>query len=294
MRLIVTGGEGQIARSLREFATPDLEIVAVGRPELDLARPETILPVLKAARPDVVISAAAYTAVDRAESEAELAFAVNATGVGAVAEAAATLGVPVIHLSTDYVFDGRKTAPYVEDDSTGPLGVYGASKLAGEAAVARATGNHAILRTAWVHSPFGANFVRTMVRLAAERGEVRVVAEQRGNPTYAPDLARALIKIAGNLLTSDEAGLRGLFHLAGTGAANRADFARAIFAGLAARGRRVPAVVPVLTADYPTPARRPANSGLDCSLIRRRHGIVLPDWRLSLDACLDRILADRR
>lgn len=294
MRLIVTGREGQIARSLRELATPDLEIVAAGRPELDLARPETILPVLKAARPDVVISAAAYTAVDRAESEAELAFAVNATGAGAVAEAAATLGVPVIHLSTDYVFDGRKAAPYVEDDPTGPLGVYGASKLAGEAAVARAIGNHVILRTAWVHSPFGANFVRTMVRLAAERGEVRVVADQRGNPTYAPDLARALIQVARNLLTSDEAGLRGLFHLAGTGEANRADFARAIFAGLAARGRRASAAVPVATADYPTPARRPANSGLDCSLIRHRHGIVLPDWRLSLEACLDRILADRR
>jgi dTDP-4-dehydrorhamnose reductase len=294
MRLIVTGREGQIARSLRELATPDLEIVAVGRPELDLARPETILPVLKAARPDVVISAAAYTAVDRAESEAELAFAVNATGAGAVAEAAATLGVPVIHLSTDYVFDGGKAAPYIEDDPPGPLGIYGASKLAGEAAVAGATGNHVIVRTAWVHSPFGANFVRTMVRLAAERGEVRVVADQRGNPTYAPDLARALIKIAGNLLLSDEAGLRGLFHLAGTGAVSRADFARAIFAGLAERGRRAPAVVPVPTADYPAPARRPANSVLDCSLIRHRHGVVLPDWRLSLEACLDRILADRR
>jgi dTDP-4-dehydrorhamnose reductase len=265
-------------------------IAAAGRPELDLTRPETILPALRAARPDIVVSAAAYTAVDRAESEADLAFAVNGAGAGAVAEAAATLGVPVIHLSTDYVFDGAKAAPYAEDDPTAPLGVYGASKLAGERAVARATADHAILRTGWVHSPFGRNFVKTMLGLAAARDAVRVVADERGCPTYGPDIARALVAIAGNLLASDDAGLRGVFHLAGAGEASRAEFARAIFAGLAERGGRAPAVIPIGSGHYPAPARRPANSRLDCSRLRQSHGIALPDWRRSLACCLDRLL----
>ncbi|RWE00373.1 MAG: NAD-dependent epimerase/dehydratase family protein, partial [Mesorhizobium sp.] len=180
MRLAVTGREGQVAASLIERGGSDVEVVAIGRPVLDLARPDTIFAALEAARPDIVVSAAAYTAVDQAEDEKDLAFAINAAGAGKVAEAAAKLGAPVIQLSTDYVFDGSKDGAYVETDKTAPLGVYGASKLAGEEAVAAANPRHLILRTAWVYSPFGRNFVKTMLRLASDRDEVSVVADQWG------------------------------------------------------------------------------------------------------------------
>ena len=183
MRIVVTGREGQVARSLVERGTmcDGVEVITVARPQLDLTRPETIMVALAAARPDIVVSAAAYTAVDQAEDEPELARAINAVGAGAVAEAAAKLGVPVIHLSTDYVFDGRSERPYTEGDLPAPQSVYGATKLAGEKAVAEANPHHLILRTAWVYSPFGKNFVKTMLRLAAERDEIAVVADQWGN-----------------------------------------------------------------------------------------------------------------
>src|ERR1700757_3481567 len=201
MRIAVTGKAGQVVTSLKERgALLGHEIVAVGRPELDLARPETIAPVLRAAKPDVVVSAAAWTAVDKAEAEREAAFAANVGGAGAVAAAAAALGVPLIHLSTDYVFDGTKQAPYVETDPVAPLGVYGASKEAGERAVLAAHPGAVILRTAWVYSPFGANFVKTMLRLAETREEVGVVADQRGNPTSALDIADGVIALAERLV----------------------------------------------------------------------------------------------
>lgn len=293
LRLAVTGRDGQVVRSLLEAGpAAGVEVIAIGRPDLDLERPETIAPALAAARPDVVVNAAAYTAVDQAEAEPDRAHLINATAAGAVAAAARALGCPVIQISTDYVFDGTKAAPYGEDDPVGPAGVYGASKLAGERAVAAASPDHAILRTAWVFAPFGKNFVRTMLHLGETRDEVRVVADQQGCPTYAPDIAAAIIAVARNLKARpDDAALRGVFHMTGSGETTWAGFAEAIFAGAAALGRRPVRVVPIPAREYPTPARRPANSRLDCGRLARVHGVRLPAWPDALQRCLARLCA---
>lgn len=287
LRLVVTGREGQVARALAEAgAVAGITVVCLARPELDLERPDRVVDLITAARPDVVINAAAHTAVDQAESEPERAMAVNAAGAGAVAAAAATVRAPVIQLSTDYVFDGLKRTSYVEDDPVAPTGAYGLSKLAGERAVMAATADHAILRTAWVYAPFGKNFVRTMLRLGAARDEVGVVSDQIGCPTYAPDIADGILAVARNLVDRPgDPALRGIFHMAGAGETTWAGLAEAIFAieGLPVRVR------PIATADYPTPARRPANSRLDCAKLAGSHGLRLPDWRSSLAACLDRL-----
>lgn len=292
MRVVVTGREGQIARALAERAAcHGVALLAVGRPELDLECPETIAPTLAAARPDVVVHAAAFTAVDRAEAEEARAFAVNAVGAGAVAAAAHGLGVPVIQLSTDYVFDGSLDRPYREGDATGPISAYGRSKLAGEEAVAAATPDHAILRTAWVYSPFGTNFVRTMLRLGAEREEVSVVCDQTGCPTSALDIADAVLAVARNLVGSPaDRALRGVFHMAAQGEANWAELAETVFSEAAAAGRRPVRVRRIATADYPTPARRPANSRLDGAKLAATHGIRLPHWRGATTACVTRLL----
>jgi len=294
IRIAVTGQQGQVARALADAGPAlNVEIIRLGRPELDLGAPETIEQALRAASPDIVVNAAAYTAVDQAEREPEIASAVNGTGAGVVAEAAWALGVPVIHLSTDYVFDGNKTSAYVEEDLVSPASAYGASKLAGERAVVAAAANHVILRTAWVYAPYGKNFVRTMLALAQSRDEVRVVADQRGCPTYAPDIAVAIIGVARNILNypSDPV-LRGIFHLAGSGETSWSGFASAIFAFLAAKGLRRPALSPIASADYPAPARRPANSRLNCAKLARVHGIELPNWRDSLGICLERLTCE--
>jgi dTDP-4-dehydrorhamnose reductase len=294
MRLVVTGRYGQVARALTEAGSLlGVEVVPIGRPELDLAMPETVHPALAHAEPDIVTNAAAYTAVDQAEREPNEANTINATGAGTVAAAACALGVPIIQLSTDYVFGGDKAAPYVEDDPVAPSTVYGTSKLAGEHAVAVATPNHVILRTAWVYAPYGKNFVRTMLALAATREEVRVVADHHGCPTYAPDLAVAIVAIAHNLLKKpDDPKLRGLFHLAGSGETTWAEFASAIFDFVAANGRRKAVVRPIPSAEYPTAAHRPKNSRLDCSKLARLHGVQLPPWRASLKTCLERLTSD--
>ena len=294
IRVAVTGKNGQVARSLVESGPAlGIEVAAVGRPELDLTVLDTIQPALAAVEPDLVVNAAAYTAVDRAEQEPVQAYAINGTGARAVAAAACALGVPLIHLSTDYVFDGSKTTPYVEADPVAPANVYGASKLAGEQSVAAATPDHVILRTAWVYSPFGKNFVRTMLSLAATRGEVRVVSDQCGCPTYASDIAAAIAAIAQNLLNKPhDRQLRGLFHLAGSGETTWADFAAAIFDFVAANGSPKPVVTPIASVDYPTAARRPKNSRLDCSKLARLHGVQLPLWRTSLSACLERLYGE--
>jgi dTDP-4-dehydrorhamnose reductase len=292
IRIAVTGRQGQVARALAEGG-PGLnaEIIPLDRPRMDLAVPGTILPALNAARPDIVVNAAAYTAVDQAEREPELASAVNGAGAGAVAEAARAIGIPIIHLSTDYVFDGTKTSAYVEEDLPAPANAYGRSKLAGEQAVAAATARHVIIRTEWVYAPYGKNFVRTMLALAENRPEVRVVADQFGSPTYAPDIAAAIIGIAQNLLKNpSESVLCGLFHLAGGGETSWAGFASAIFAFLASNGLPKPALIPIASADYPTAARRPGNSRLNCAKLARVHGIELPFWRDSLEICLERIV----
>lgn len=280
MRLIVTGRSGQVASALIERgAAAGIDVIAIGRPEFDLGDAGGGEAALIAARPDVIVSAAAYTAVDKAESEPELAQVINAEGAGRVAAAAARLGVPIIHISTDYVFDGSKAAPYVETDPTAPLGTYGRSKLAGEIAVAAATSNHATLRTAWVYSPFGANFLKTMLRLAGDRPELRVVEDQRGNPTSALDIADAVLKVAANLVARPgDAGLRGVFHMAGSGEGSWADFATEILAASAELNGPHATVTRIGTADYPTPAPRPADSRLSSEKLRRVHGVIMPNW----------------
>jgi dTDP-4-dehydrorhamnose reductase len=294
IRIAVTGRLGQVARALSEAGPAlNVEVINLGRPQLDLLAPETAEPALKAAAADIVVNAAAYTAVDQAEQEPGIASAVNGIGAGAVAEAARALGLPVIHLSTDYVFDGHKPTAYLEEDLVAPANAYGASKLAGERAVAAATGEHVILRTAWIYAPYGKNFVRTMLTLAQTRDEVRVVDDQVGSPTYAPDIAAAIFVIARNLLDNpDNRQFRGLFHLAGSGETSWAGFAAEIFAFLRAKGVCKAVLTPISSADYPTIARRPANSRLDCRKLARVHGLELPSWRDSLRLCLDRLTSD--
>ncbi|RWA68568.1 MAG: dTDP-4-dehydrorhamnose reductase [Mesorhizobium sp.] len=289
MRLAVTGREGQVAASLLERDSRDVEIVAIGRPALDLARPEAVFSALEAARPDIVVSAAAYTAVDQAEDEKELAFAVNATGAGKVAEAAAKLGVPVIHLSTDYVFDGTKDGAYVETDAVAPLGVYGASKLAGEQAVAAANPHHLILRTAWVYSPFGKNFVKTMLRLASDRDTISVVADQWGNPTSALDIADAILHTAARFRDDKNFAAFGIYHLAGTGGTNWSGFARHILDTSRAFGGPHASVRDIATVDYPTKARRPQNSRLSSAKFADVFGWAAPQWRESTEAVVRRL-----
>lgn len=294
MRIAVTGKSGQVVTALLERGpAAGAEIAAIGRPEIDLADSIGLDAALAAARPDVIVSAAAYTAVDRAESEADLAFAVNRDGAGAVARAARALNVPVIHLSTDYVFNGTKASAWVEDDPVAPLNVYGASKLAGERAVLDSGARATILRIAWVHAPFGANFVRTMLRLAESRDELNVVADQIGAPTSALDIADGILKVAANLAAEpDQRRFEGVFHMgAGGPDASWADFADSIFDGLAARGGKRPKVNRIGTADYPTPAARPAQSRLESSRLAALHRVALPDWRVSLDEILDRLTA---
>jgi dTDP-4-dehydrorhamnose reductase len=272
----------------------DVEILFAGRPRLDLTRVETIAPTIEAVRPDIVVSAAAYTAVDQAEHEPELAFAINATGAGEVARAAASVGVPIIQLSTDYVFDGALDRPYREDDAPGPQSVYGASKLAGEEAVAAANPRHLVLRTAWVYSPFGKNFVRTMLRLAAKHDEVSIVSDQCGNPTSALDIADGILAIARQLRERTDFDQWGIYHLAGSGATNWADFAVEIFGLSRSLGGPAARVRPIATNDYPTIARRPANSRLETKKLSRVFGHFIPDWRGSCRCVIGRLLEQEK
>ncbi|MGA1804528.1 dTDP-4-dehydrorhamnose reductase [Rhizobium sp. HT1-10] len=293
MRIAVTGKQGQVVSALIERGPlAGVEIVAVGRPELDLADTQSIRSTLIGLRPDAIVSAAAYTAVDKAESEQATAFAVNAEGPAAIAGIAEELGIPVVHLSTDYVFPGDKDGAYIETDETGPVSVYGKSKLAGEQAIAAATPNHAILRTAWVYSPYGANFVKTMLRLAETRDALNVVADQRGTPTSALDIADAVITVAQRLANDEDPNLRGVFHLTGGGEATWAEFAEEIFAKLEHKTGKAITVGRITTADYPTPARRPANSRLSNDKLNAIYGIALPDWKLSTKVVLERLLRD--
>ncbi len=292
MKVLVTGKEGQVARSLavRAAKAPGIELVFAARPEFDLTLPATITRAIEAARPDIVVSAAAYTAVDQAEDEPELAFAVNATGAGEVARAAASVGAPVIHLSTDYVFSGDATSAYTEDDQPAPVGAYGKSKLDGEIAVVAANPHHVILRTAWVYSPFGKNFAKTMLNLARQRDEIAVVGDQWGNPTSALDIANAVLRVAGRLAEGDGEDLFGVFHLAGTGRANWSGFARELFEISAAVGGPSARVKTITTAEYPTRARRPANSCLSTDKLWRVYGWRAPGWQDSARSVVERLL----
>ncbi|MFC1458348.1 dTDP-4-dehydrorhamnose reductase [Microvirga arabica] len=294
MRVVVTGTEGQVARALFERASAQGALItAVGRPDLDFLRPETIAPVIRAAAPDVIVNAAAYTAVDQAEAEPDLAASVNGHGAAAVAAVAADLDVPIIHLSTDYVFNGDLHRPYYETDPVGPVSAYGRTKLAGEQAVSAATRNHVIFRTAWVYSPFGKNFVKTVLRLAATRDELSIVADQHGSPTSALDIADGILTVCRNLVSrpADDS-LRGVFHMTGSGFTTWAGFAAHILQESARRGGPQAQIKAIGTIDYPTPAKRPTNSRLDCSKLLRVHNVTLPDWQTSLRACVARLVEE--
>jgi len=291
MRIAVTGKVGQVVTSLMERATAaGHEMIALGRPELDLADAASVSRAIQAAAPDAIVSAAAYTAVDKAEGEAALAHQVNAQGARAVAQAAASLGIPLIHISTDYVFSGDLDRPYRETDPTGPTGVYGASKLAGEGAVLEVyPQGSAVLRVAWVYSPFGGNFVKTMIRLAGDRDEISVVSDQLGNPTSALDIADGILKVIGNLASSHDPMLRGVFHMTAKGEATWADLAEEVFVLSAACGGPSAVVKRIPSSAYPTPARRPPNSRLDCHALAKVHGVELPEWRSSLKTVVHRL-----
>lgn len=277
MKLAVFGAAGQLGRALvRVAAAEGVTVAAFDRATADITNAPAVRAALASAAADAVINAAAYTAVDKAESEPERAFAVNRDGARTLAAEAARLNLPLIQVSTDYVFDGTKQGAYVEDDPIAPLGVYGKSKAEGEAAVRAAHPTAIIVRTAWVYGREGANFVKTMLRLAAERDALRVVNDQHGCPTYADDLAAGLIAIAARPTP-------GTYHLTGTGATTWYDFARAILA----RALKTPRLEPIATAEYPTPARRPANAVLDCSKAKRTFAVELPPWNDGLSRMLD-------
>ena len=287
MRLLIFGQTGQVARELARALPAGWQADFLGRGRADLSDPDTCAAVIAASDAEAVINAAAYTAVDRAEEEEPLANLVNGAAPAAMAVAATARGLPFVHISTDYVFDGTGTTPRKPDDPTDPLGAYGRSKLKGEIGIAAAGGTYAILRTSWVFSAHGSNFVKTMLRLGAERDELRVVADQVGGPTPAADIARACLTVAA-ALRSDPA-LSGTYHLAGAPPVSWADFARAIMEGAGLNCR----ITDITTADYPTPARRPLNSRLDGTTLKTAFGIDPPDWRAGLKAVLDELKGNR-
>lgn len=283
MRVLVTGKVGQVVTSIEEIAKNyDCEIIKIGRPEVDLADFDKLEKAIISAAPDVVISAAAYTLVDKAESEQDLAMAINGKAPKAIASATKKLNIPLIHISTDYVFNGEKSGAYKEDDETAPIGIYGKTKLVGEQEIAAITDNYVILRTAWVYSPFGNNFVKTMLRLSETRDELNVVADQNGCPTYALEIARACLEVAQKITSDSSKELRGIFHLAAQGKANWAEFAKKIFE---LSGKNVQ-VNEITTEEYPTPAKRPKNSLLSSEKLTKIYGITLDNWEKSLAECL--------
>lgn len=289
MRVLVTGREGQLARSLTAVLAAS-ELILAARPELDLADFASIEAVVEKVRPDLIVNAAAYTAVDRAEAEPEMAMRINGEAPGVLARAAARVGARVIQVSTDYVFDGTGSGPYRESDPIAPLGAYGRSKAAGEDAVRASGADHAIVRTAWVYSPFGSNFVKTMLRIGAERAEVTVVADQVGCPTSAADLAQGLARIVACWQAEPRRATQGTYHLAGSGETSWAGFATAIFAASGAVGGPCARVVPISTAQYPTAAPRPANSRLDCTRFAATFGYAARDWREALPPVVETLL----
>ncbi len=285
MRILISGQHGQVSSELQKRLTVLGELVVPGRDQLDLAQPEQIRQQVRRVRPDLIINAAAYTAVDKAESEKAAAFSVNAEAPGILAEEAAALGIPLIHYSTDYVFDGSKTAPYNEADEPHPLGVYGKSKLAGEQAITAVKGKHLILRTSWVYSTHGRNFLLTMQRLLQEKPELRIVADQIGAPTWAGTIANSTLALI-ERWQAGETGAWGTYHLTAQGETSWFGFAQTIGEALREQGKPCANLLPITTSDYPTPASRPLNSRLDCSRLQREWGVSQPDWQTALRECL--------
>ena len=283
MKILLTGCNGQLGRELKRSLACLGELAACDHRQLDLAQPDALRETVRAIGPAVIVNAAAYTAVDKAEAEPAVAEAINAVAPGILAEEARRLGALLIHYSTDYVFDGVKPTPYTEDDTPAPLSAYGRSKLGGERAIAASGARHLIFRTSWVYGLHGANFMKTMLRLGKERDELRVVGDQFGAPTWSRHLADATALILARRELPD-----GLYHLAAAGATNWHEYAETIFAEAQRAGllERSPVVRRIASADYPLPAPRPANSRLDCSRFRRDFGLALPDWRTGLIDCL--------
>jgi len=284
--LLLFGAAGQVGRNLMAVAQQrGIDIRGVTRAQADITAPDAVAAAIAQARPRLVVNAAAYTAVDRAEREPDLAYAVNAIGAETVARAAAAARVPVLHLSTDYVFDGRKSGPYVETDPLAPLGVYGATKAEGEARLRAANADAIILRTAWVYGAYGSNFLKTMLRLASSEPRLRVVADQHGCPTATADIAEAILAVDAALGAGGAA--RGVFHFAGTGVTTWHGFAAAIIACQAERTGKRPPVDAIATADYPTAAQRPANSALDSGLFARTFGYRAQPWAARMREAID-------
>ena len=285
LKILITGQHGQLSQELQQRLQGQGELIVLGRDRLDLAHVDQIRAQVRAHRPDLIINAAAHTAVDQAESEPDAAFAVNATAPGVLAEEAKALGVPLIHYSTDYVFDGSKPAPYSEDDAPNPLGVYGKSKLAGEQAIAAVGGEYLILRTSWVYSLHGKNFLLTMQRLLQEKPQMRIVADQIGAPTWAGTIAnstRALIE----RWQAGQAGDWGVYHLTAQGETSWFGFAQAIGEHLCAAGKPCAELDAIPSSAYPTPAKRPLNSRLDCSRLQQQWQVSQPSWQDALRECL--------
>lgn len=288
--ILITGGTGQLARSLEAFAGTH-QVLRIGRPELDFDALDAIPATLARIAPSLIINAAAYTAVDKAETDGEAADRANHLGPEILAQYATAHGIALIHVSTDYVFDGAKGAPYVETDAPNPTGLYGSTKLAGEQAVLAACPHSVVLRTSWVYAPEGKNFVLTMLGAAKRFPRLRVVADQVGCPTNADDLARAIWAIADQILAGWKPEFHGVFHAAGTGETSWHGFASQIFVEAAKHDHPAPPVDAITTADWPTPAQRPADSRLDCSKLERVFGVRLPAWESSLETAITQVLA---
>lgn len=292
-KILVTGISGQVGGELLKTLTPLGEVIGVDRTNLDLSKPEEISRLITTIKPDIIVNPGAYTAVDKAESEPDLAFAINATAPQIMAEEAAKLGAILLHVSTDYVFDGQKNGAYTEDDPTNTLGVYGESKLLGEQGIAKSSANYLILRTAWVYNAYGkGNFVKTMLRLGAEREELKVVSDQIGTPTWGVDIAIAITHLLQKATAPDgEVILRQIYHFTNAGVASWYDFAVAIFEEAALLGfpLKVKRVIPIITSEYPTPAKRPAMSVLSTKKLVSVLGTYPPHWRVSLRQMLKQL-----
>ncbi len=293
MRILLTGANGQVGWELQRTLAPLGEVIAADRSRLDLADSAVIRRSVDAIAPDLIVNPAAYTAVDKAESEPELAHVINAVAPGELAQAAATRGIPLVHFSTDYVYDGRKPGAYTEADAPNPLGVYGATKLAGEQAVQRAGASHLILRTSWVYGLRGRNFLLTMQRLARERDTLAVVDDQFGAPTWSRLIAEATaLAIARWLDRPDPGAKSGIYHLSCGGRTSWHGFTAAILAHLAGSEAKLARLTAIPTSGYPAPAARPANSQLDCGKLAATFGVRLPDWKTALALCLDKGLPE--
>lgn len=291
MKLLVTGANGQVGWELSRSLLPLGDVIALDHRRCDLSQPELLPSLIRGIKPDVIVNAAAYTAVDKAEQEEQLATAINGAAVGVLAEESRKAGILLVHYSTDYVFDGIKKTPYIEEDAPHPINAYGRSKLAGETAMCQAGGAYVILRTSWVYAGRGHNFMRTMLRLAGERDELRIVDDQIGTPTWAHDIADATAQVILAIRREQAEGrfASGIFNLTASGATSWHKFAGAIFEDARRHGllQRVPQLKPIPSAEYPTPAARPKNSRLAGERLRKRFGIALPDWKQRLSLCIE-------